>query len=202
MGEMKKGDVTKRRIVRSATRLIHRNGYKNTSVDDILKDCDVTKGSFYFHFRNKDEVAKAAAKLFYSHVEKNLLVMSEGDESGSLDRISSILDLMTEGMEKSGCTGGCLLGNMALELSDSNEEVRGELADIFHDFRERLKVLIDRGQKEGVIRIDRGPEELANFVLAVIEGGLLLSKVMKDIAPLKDAKDQAVTFLSPEGEIS
>ncbi len=198
MGDMKKGEATKKRIVRSATVLIHKNGYKNTSVDDILKDCDVTKGSFYFHFRNKDEVAKAAAELFYSHMKRNMLDVMDDEGPGAVDAVSRMLDIITENMERSGCTGGCLLGNMALEVSDFNEEVREKLAVIFVDFRERLKAVVERGQAAGEIRRDREAGELANFIVAVIEGGLLLAKVMKYIVPLRDAKEQALTFLRPE----
>lgn len=197
MGITKKGENTKKRIVRSATKLIYENGYKNTSIDDILKDSDTTKGSFYFHFRNKDEVAMAAVGKFYSYMKREMLEPMKDNEKGSLDAISSMFDIITENMERQECVGGCFLGNMALEISDCREEMRVDLVEIFKDFKDRLTETILRGQGLGEIRVDRKAGELAHFILAVIEGGLLLAKVMKEITPLKDSKDQAMLFLHP-----
>jgi TetR/AcrR family transcriptional regulator, transcriptional repressor for nem operon len=201
MGVKKKGESTKQRIVRSATKLIYNNGYKNTSIDDILTDSDTTKGSFYYHFKNKDEVARAAVGKFYSYMKRTMLEPMNDSEKGSLDAISIMFDLITANMERQECVGGCLLGNMALEISDCREEMRVDLAEIFKDFGERLKEIIVRGQGLGEIRVDRDAGEMANFVIAVMEGGLLLSKVMKEITPLKDSKDQAMLFLHPVVEV-
>ena len=193
----KKGEATKKKIVRAALGLIHQKGYKNTSMDDILMASDVTKGSLYFHFKNKDEVARAVIGRFYSYMERvNFESLTREDES-RLDMLDSMFEVITSTMEKSECNGGCLLGNLALELSDYNETLRNELSNKFDLMIGRLEEIIRQGQKRSEIRSDRGPGELSHFLISIIEGGLLLAKVKKDITPLKDARRLAIDFLSP-----
>ena len=56
---MSKGQRTRHSILLTAFDLMYRNGYRATSVDDILKKMDVTKGSFFYHFKSKEEMALA-----------------------------------------------------------------------------------------------------------------------------------------------
>ena len=56
---MKKAEGTRRNILEKAFELIYERGYQNTSIDDILATTGVTKGAFYYHFQNKDEMGLA-----------------------------------------------------------------------------------------------------------------------------------------------
>jgi len=56
---MKKSETTRKDILTKAFQLIYARGYQATSVDDILATTRVTKGAFYYHFKNKDEMATA-----------------------------------------------------------------------------------------------------------------------------------------------
>ncbi|MEE9181371.1 MAG: TetR/AcrR family transcriptional regulator, partial [candidate division NC10 bacterium] len=54
-----KGATTKEEILQTACRLVYRQGFNNTSLDDILRESGVGKGNFYYHFKSKDELGYA-----------------------------------------------------------------------------------------------------------------------------------------------
>jgi TetR/AcrR family transcriptional repressor of nem operon len=189
-----KGKATKERIVKTAARLIHTRGYKNTSLDDILAESGVTKGSFYFHFATKDDLVHAAVDRFFGTIERRLSPLFEGPGTPT-EKISGYLDGMTHLMERSGCTGGCLLGNLTLEVSDWHEELRDHLSSCFGRLTGLLGDVIAEGQTKGEIRTDRTPDELAAFVVALLEGALMLSRVTKSIEPMRTLSRDALAFL-------
>jgi TetR/AcrR family transcriptional repressor of nem operon len=197
---LKKGDKTKERIVRAATRLIHTRGYKNTSLNDIFAESGVNKGSFYFHFSGKDELVHAVIDRFLSSIERRLEVISGAGEKSPRQMIVSYLNLMTTFMEASGCVGGCLLGNLSLEVSDWHEQIRGHLALSFDRFINRFALIIREGQNRGEFRTDRSAEEIAVVLVSLLEGGLVLAKAKKDIAPLVVMKENALEYMT-SGEI-
>jgi TetR/AcrR family transcriptional regulator, transcriptional repressor for nem operon len=191
---MTKGDRTKERIVRTATRLIHTRGYKNTSLDDIFTESGINKGSFYFHFSGKDELVDAVIDHFFGGIEHRLVPLFNGPGT-SLEKLSAYFEGLAWLMERSGCTGGCLLGNLTLEVSDWHEGLRDHLSSCFDRLKGHLVDVITGGQRSGDIRTDRSADELATFVVALIEGALMLSRVKKDIGPLRALSRDALAFL-------
>jgi len=193
-----KRDRTKERIIRTATRLIHTRGYKNTSLDDIFAESGVNKGSFYFHFSSKDELVNAAIDHFFSGVERRMVPLFDGPGT-PLAKISAYFDGMAWLMERSGCTGGCLLGNLTLEVSDWHDTLRNHLAACFDRMKGLVSDVIAEGQRTGEIRTDRPADDLATFVIALLEGALMLSRAKKDPGPLVTLSRDAVSFLKTTG---
>ncbi len=196
---MTKGDKTKERILRAATRLIHTRGYKNTSLNDIFAESGINKGSFYFHFSSKDELVHAVIDRFLCSIERRLDTISGPGEKSPLETIDAYLSLMTAFMESSGCVGGCLLGNLSLEVSDWHEQLRIHLASSFGRFVDRFALIIREGQERGEIRSDKTANEIAVFLMLLLEGGFVLAKARKDIAPLVVMKKNALEFITSAG---
>ena len=194
----KKGEKTKERIVRAATRLIHTRGYKNTSLDDIFGESGVNKGSFYFHFSSKDKLVNAVIDRFFGSIEHRLAPLFTGPGT-PLEKLSAYFEGMTNMMERSGCTGGCLLGNLTLEISDWHEKMRNHLSECFDRLNGLLAQVISEGQRSGEVRIDRSAEDLAMFVVANTEGALMLARAKKDIAPLRMLFRDVLAFLRADG---
>jgi len=193
-----RGQATKKRIVDSATRLIHANGYKNTTLSDILTAAEIKKGSFYFHFDNKDLLGHAVIDRFYSRTRAMLettLKPALRGEANALECIKGMLDTLVAFMDASDCRGGCLLGNMALEISDYNDKLRQHLSTIFTDMASRLEEAIEAGQARGEISTDAPAKELSHFIVSVMEGGLMLARVSKDITPMKHSVSSALIVL-------
>lgn len=196
-----KGQATKKRIINSATRLIHANGYKNTTLSDILAAAEIKKGSFYFHFDNKELLGHAVIERFYSGTQRMMdstLRPAITGEANALESIERMLDTLATFMNTNDCRGGCLLGNMALEISDYNDDLRQHLSDIFTDMASRLEAAIAAGQSRGEISADATAKELSHFIVTVMEGGLMLARVSKEITPMADSIRSALMVLKPK----
>src|SRR3990172_1076960 len=94
------------------------------------------------------------------------------------------------------CVGGCPLGNLAAELSDVHEGFRTRLASVFAAWRERLTVALHRARRSGDIGAEARPEALADFLVASLEGAILLTKVSKDIAVMEQCVGEMKHYLA------
>ena len=62
---MKKGEATKEHLIACAGRLFWQNGYAATGLSEILKEAHLTKGSFYFYFKSKEDLAVAVVGYYH-----------------------------------------------------------------------------------------------------------------------------------------
>lgn len=173
-----KGDATKQRILESACSLFYLKGYQGTTIDDILAASGIKKGSFYFHYRNKEvlgyavfEAYKAKSKTLFQNA-----LYSDGDPIRNL--LSLLLNHEKE-LRFSGYRGGCPFGNLALELADHHPGFRKKLQGVFDHWAGEILAVLQRARKAGKLDRSIDPKQLAYFIVAMMEGGTLLSKTMK-----------------------
>jgi TetR/AcrR family transcriptional regulator, transcriptional repressor for nem operon len=189
-----KGELTREKITRTATELFCRQGFAATSISDLLEACDITKGSLYFHFPGKDDVALAvleqAEAEFMLFLDNSLAGTSPG--AGLDNFFHRALELHRD----KGFVGGCLFGNVALEASDSNELYAERVAQVFARWQGKVRTVIAAAQKAGQLRTDLSAETLALLVVSTIEGGIMLSRLRKEEEPLKSCLDSLRTLLA------
>lgn len=192
-----KGRATRERIVAAASELMLQRGVARTTIEDIQEAAAISTSQMYHYFADKNDLVAAVIDFQTGHV---LNVQHLG-----LDRIDSIQDLyrwrdvMVGLVRGLGCVGGCPLGSMANELSESDPVARARLArsfaqweNIIHD---SLVTIAARGELAAGTDINR----IALALLAGIQGGLLLSQVRRDTAPLEAAVDTMIEHLSRLG---
>lgn len=88
------------------------------------------------------------------------------------------------------------MGNLASELSDVHEGFRQRLAGVFLRWRARLTATLARGQAMDRVREDSDPGSIAQFVVAALEGAILLTKVTKDISVMEQCVDHLKRHLT------
>jgi TetR/AcrR family transcriptional repressor of nem operon len=88
------------------------------------------------------------------------------------------------------------MGNLASELSDVHEGFRGRLAGIFDVYRSHLAEAIRRGQQGGRLRADADAARLAQFLVAGLEGAILLAKVTRDITVMERCVEELKEHLT------
>ncbi|MFW5894277.1 MAG: TetR family transcriptional regulator C-terminal domain-containing protein, partial [Verrucomicrobiota bacterium] len=118
-----------------------------------------------------------------------------GGAGSALERLDCFFEAALSLHRGRGFVGGCLWGNTALEMSDSNLAFADFVAQVFDEWTDRLIAVIREGQDEGRIRDNVSAEKLAQSVVATIEGGIMLSRLKKDEAPLKGCLDMARLLL-------
>jgi len=186
-----KGAATRDQILAAATQLIHLQGYHCTSLDDVLRESGVGKGNFYYYFKSKEELGFAIMdRVFEAFIERTLRPIFADREGDPIAQIHALLDRVLSHQRQQNCAGGCAMGNLASELSDVHEGFRQRLADIFVQWRARLAEALGRGQACGRVREDCQPAAVAQFLVASLEGAILMAKVMKDISVMETCVDE------------
>ncbi len=181
-----KGAATRDQILDAASRLIYLRGYHSTSLDDVLRESGVGKGNFYYYFRSKEELGFAIIdRLVHGFAERTLEPAFADAAADPVAQIHDFLERILDNQRQRNCVGGCPMGNLASELSDVHEGFRKRLAGIFLRWRVRLTGALERGQVTGRLRMDFDPVGLGQFIVAALEGAILLTKVSKDISVME-----------------
>ncbi len=166
------------RLLREGGRLIHARGYEAVSVADICQAAGLQKGSFYHFFPSKRDLVLAVLDEIAAHERtawQDVLARPRDEQLAFfLRRIETTL---TEGAEEAGCVRGCPVGNLAMELSTRDPEVRARIATMLAAWQAQLaEVIVATGlAADHVSALPR-----AQRLLALIQGALLLAKATND----------------------
>lgn len=187
---------TRERLVDEMARLVQTKGFNSTSINDIIHAVGIKKGTLYYYFSGKEELGLAVLERdrddFLSFLEANL--------SGK-DPLKSLEKFFKAAFKKhkdTGFVGGCLWGNTALEMSDTNPVYKKIVEKVFTEWITKIELVICSGQKTGQIRTDRSAGELAHLVVAGIEGGIMMSRITKKDYPFKSCLDSIRTMLKSD----
>ena len=177
---------TKEHIIEAASRLMHLRGFNHTSIDEVLKESGVGKGNFYYYFKSKEELGYAIIESNLKRFSDHVMRKAFGNHKDALDQVDDFLDIILEVQRQRNCAGGCPLGNMAMELSDIHEGFRRKFQGVFEDWGVQLATVLHKGKADRRLSDNADPEVLSQFLVASVEGGILLTKVKKDIRVLEN----------------
>lgn len=180
-----KGEITRQRVLESARELFYNKGYNNTSIDEILKSSKVKKGNFYFHYPSKEDLGYAVIE---SYLKREISLVDEilNQPGSPLERIYNLFEFSRKNLAEKGCRGGCPIGNFALELSDIHNGFRNKINKIFDAWTDRMECILVEAKKEGEIPEALDAKEMANLMVAIWEGGVMLVKTRKNPKILDD----------------
>jgi TetR/AcrR family transcriptional repressor of nem operon len=193
----KEGKSTREAVIEAATRLIHLKGYQNTTLDDVLSASGVGKGNFYHYFRSKEDLGFAILDRFVDAFKERALRPAFADPHASrMTQIRDFLARVRDVQQERNCVGGCVFGNLAAELSDVHEGFRERLAGLFAHWHEHLAEVVLDAQRRGEVTAECRPAAVAQFVVASLEGAMLLTKLTKDIAVMDRCVEEMNRYLS------
>ncbi len=180
-------------MLRAAAELMHVRGVHGTSLDDILTASETGKSQFHRYFRTKDELVRAVLRRQAEEWRRGL-----GDILERLDTWQGIEEWfgrILKRQTKQGFIGGCPVGTLAAEMADSDEALRVLLAKELRARRRYVAKGLSAMKKRGALVKSADPKALSEFVLATIQGGLLLASTEKNGRVLRHALDQALVHL-------
>lgn len=191
------GRQTREAILLSAARLIRIRGYHGTSLDDVLRASGVGKGNFYYHFRSKEELGYAILDgIVAAFLEQTLEPCFSDPEESPLVQIHCLLDRVLDLQREGNGVGGCPLGNLASELSDVHEGFRARLAGVFSAWRDRLASALEEARRRGLVGDECRSAAAAHFLVASLEGAMLMTKLTKDVGVMAQCVDEMKRHLS------
>ena len=190
-----KGEQTKRKLIHVAADLALRQGFRKTSLDEILNEAGIPKGSLYFYFKNKAELGQAVVQYRREALLEALRGIFQKPQARLKDQIAEWFSFMLSTQETSCGPLGCPLGNLAQELSREDKTFTQEI-DLF--FTQAQALLADRlvqEQKEGALALQPPANDVAHFLLMASQGALLLARVRKNVTPLLEAQQATLSYL-------
>jgi TetR/AcrR family transcriptional repressor of nem operon len=194
---VKEGKTTREVLIEAATRLIHLKGYQNTTIDDVLGASGVGKGNFYHYFRSKEDLGFAILdRVIEAFLERGIEPCFADSETPRPAQIRCFLARVRDALHERNCMGGCLFGNLAAELADVHEGFRARLAGLFSRWSARLTQALSEAQARGEVTEQCRPEAVAHFLVASLEGAMLLAKLTKDIAVMDRCVEEMNRYLA------
>jgi TetR/AcrR family transcriptional regulator, transcriptional repressor for nem operon len=179
------GHETRQRLVVTAMQLFRDKGYNSTSVADVLHCAGLNSGSLYHFFPGKQDLLLAVLDAYHGGIGALLLEPAWRGVSDPIERIFALLDAYRQALLASECTYACPIGSLALELHEPDQPVRARLAANFSAWTQAVHAcLTDAGERlpAGLPR-----EELASFVLTVMEGAVMQARTYRDLRPFDSA---------------
>lgn len=174
----------------------------HTSVEDVIAAAGLSgKSHFYHYFRSKEELGyEVLDRQFQRFTDRGLAILRE-PMIEPRDRLGLFIDTLValqrgragvgKGMRGGG---GSPFGNLAGELADAHEGFRKRLDEVFEQWAAQLRALLDElsGQlREGV---DTG--RLARFIVATLEGGMLMTRVHRDVTVMQGIGEDLKHYVS------
>lgn len=186
---------TKENILRKARRLIHKNGFRATSMDAIAKAAGVKKANIFYYFPTKEALGLELLDWVANEALDHVCVPPLIEDRHPRDQVRDYLGRIRAVMEKNSTVGGCPLGNLALEMADVDEEFRSRLSSFFEAWAEGIERVLKFGMEQGVYRETLDPRGMAAFIVSSYEGAILMAKTKRDTQALADAESQLLILL-------
>jgi TetR/AcrR family transcriptional repressor of nem operon len=175
------------RLLAVGLSLLLNQGYNATGIQQIADEAGVPKGSFYNHFASKEAFAAAIVDRYSERSRLSWERMMRGAPAEPMAAIRHVFAQMLAYHERAEISAGCLIGNLAAEISMTSDACRQSLLAAQLAWRERLAGLIAAGQARGEIRDDIDALALSALTWSVWEGAILRMKVEGSVRPLRDS---------------
>jgi len=173
--------TAKEKIVKSARSLILGNGYGGTSVDEIVKNADVSKGSFYHFFKSKEDLGLAALDDF---IGEGGAIMMDGPFRKIEDPLDRALAFLkhVENAAKKLWSHGCLLVAFSVDTAGTHPKIRKETEKILEKLIADIATILKPLAEALVIEVK--PIELARMYMAVIDGSIVYARATGDVGEI------------------
>lgn len=190
---MPRDQGNREKILDAAASLFHEQGFRPTSLDEILGASGVCRSNFYYHFRSKEDLGLAVlerqVERFESEVLRGIL---EQEGVPARRRIEQLFGAVASDLARTAYRRGCPFGNLAAELGGIHPEFQNRLSALFRRWEAAVERCLREGISRGEFREDLDARKAATALVSQIEGAVLLAKAHGSGEPLASG---AETFL-------
>jgi TetR/AcrR family transcriptional repressor of nem operon len=177
---------TREKILQAAARLFALKGYHDTKLEEVLATAQVSKGAFFHHFRDREDLGFAVLdwhmgqrRLLLDAIEQELPPLAQ--DAPPLQRVFRRLDAIQEmARRRASLKGGCVIGNLSTALSDCHDGFRTRLAGCFDEMAEEFRPHLEVAARPLRRTIRPDACELARYVVTVIEGAIMQARTLGD----------------------
>ena len=182
--------IYKEDIIKAGLEIMYLKGYGTTGIKEITEQVNIPKGSFYNHFKNKEEFGLEVLNYYMADVMKKLNKLLTDQDLSPIDRLKFFFQYLIENQSpKLKYKYGCLLGNFTQELADVNEDFRRAIQSAFNQMKQSFQACLEEAQGKGQIDASHDPSILADFLVNGYEGIMLRMKAEQSAEPIINFRD-------------
>ena len=177
----------KRKLLDAALRVIRVQGYAGSSVDDICREAGVTKGSFFHHFKGKDDLAIAATE-HWTGITGNLFESAAFRRvADARERVLAYIDFRASLIQGELPDFTCLLGTMVQETYSTHPDIRDACNRAMQFHAQTVAADLAEAKRLHAPKAKWEPLDVALFVQAAIQGAFILAKAQHDATAARRA---------------
>jgi len=164
------------RLIEATFEEVFSNGYTGASLANILKRADTKKGSMYHYFSSKKEMVIAMIEeRIMQRIETNWGKLT----NTQTDIIELLISILTD-TKNWDLQKGCPLGNLLQESLNNDEDFAKILNEVIQQWKLLFIKVIEKAVQNGELKEDLDVESFATFLIANLEGALLIAKKSDD----------------------
>lgn len=194
---MSKAEQTRQFIIEKSAPVFNIKGYAGTSLSDIQEVSKLTKGAIYGNFSDKNELAVAAYEYSSSLVIDVLTARMQAAASAT-ESLLSYADYYVQNVQFVVSKGGCPLMNAAIEADDHLFFMRDAVRNSMKRIISLIQKTIEQGQMDKEFKPDLDAAEYAATIFSLMEGTILLVKIMNDGTYFKITADRIKLLIDQE----
>ncbi|MDQ0462735.1 TetR/AcrR family transcriptional repressor of nem operon [Caulobacter ginsengisoli] len=186
---------SKTRLLDATLKLVRAKGYAATRVEDVCAEAGLTKGSFFHHFKSKDDLAQAAVAHWEAHTTGFFAEAPYHAGAGPLERLLGYVDFRKAILTGDLTEFTCFAGNIVQEAWRSHPQISGPLADNIVSHGKTLQADIEAAMIQYGVKADWTAESLALHIQAVVQGGFIMAKATGGAAAAAQSLDHLRRYL-------
>jgi TetR/AcrR family transcriptional repressor of nem operon len=182
LNEMTKADRTRQLIIDKAAPIFNTKGIDATAMSDIMAATNLSKGTLYIHFENKEDLAFCVV----NHNLQTFLASANNAmiyDSGYKNQLISLIDFFADPLNPP-VEGGCPILNFGVEADDINPVIRNEVNKTILCFLEIISLIVHQGVENGEFISDWDGKVFAMKTFSMLEGAQMISRVAQSNDPM------------------
>ncbi len=167
---------SKIRLLNAALSVIRAKGYAATTVDDICHKAGITKGSFFHHFKSKEELALVAAAYWATTTDDFFAAAPYHKAKDPLDRLLGYVDFRAAILSGETSEYTCLLGTLVQETYETHPAIRAACEQGMSSHIAELTRDLEAAKRQYTPTAPWSAESVGYFIQAVLQGAFIFAK--------------------------
>ncbi|EON72648.1 TetR/AcrR family transcriptional regulator [Lysinibacillus sphaericus] len=177
---MKKGEITRRNIIRKSAMIFNKKGYMTTTMSDIIQETNIQKGGIYRHFKDKEQLMVESFH-FSTEIMQSHLMASVSQHDNATDKLIAFVEAFLQLSEGKPIVGGCPIFNAAIEMDDlEGSALLPSINEAIDMMIKWIMKIIEDGIRQQELKQSIQPYDTALYIVSTLEGGLVLDRLKKD----------------------
>ena len=198
MARTRDKEATRRKLLDAAVHLFRLKGFASTTVDDICEEAKLTKGSFFHHFKSKEELGVEAAALFSAMSAEMFANAPFQSEADPRERVLGYLRFHRSKIAGEFAEFSCLHGTVVQEVYATSEPLRAACGNGISNHIQRVVGEIEAARELYAPEATWSAESMAQFAQSVLQGAFVLAKAEGGTAGARRSLDHLIRYVESE----